>query len=61
MAGVALRSTYGRIGFSSEAALVINDEQGIDYMEEIDIITDAQGIDCVEELGILADGDIENL
>ena len=46
MAGVALRSAYGQIGFSFEAALVS---------------TDTQGIDCMEELDILTDGDIENL
>ena len=44
--GVALRSAYVRIGFSAKAALVIND---------------AQGIDCMEELKVLTDGEIENL
>ena len=43
MAAVALQSSYVRIGFYAEAALVI---------------TDAQGIDCMEELEILTDGDI---
>ena len=46
MAGVALRSPYGRIDFSAEDALVI---------------TDAQGIYCMEELDILTYGEIENL
>ena len=46
MAGVALRSAYVRIGFSTEADLVI---------------TDAQVIDCMEELKILTDGEIKNL
>ena len=46
MAGVALRSAYGRIGFSAEDALVI---------------TDAQGIDCMEKPKIITDGEIENL
>ena len=46
MAGVALRSAYGRIGFSAEAAFVI---------------TDAQGIDCMEELKIITDGEIYNM
>ena len=46
MAGVALLSAYGQIGFSADADLVI---------------TDAQGIDCTEELEILTDGEIENL
>ena len=40
MAGVALRSAYGRIGFSTEAALVITDTQVIDNMEELEILTD---------------------
>ena len=40
MTGVVLRSAYGRIRFSDEAALVITDTQGIDSMEEIEIITD---------------------
>ena len=40
MAVVALRSAYVRIVFSSEAALVITDEQGIDFMEELKILTD---------------------
>ena len=40
MAGVALRSAHVWILFSAEAALVITDAQGIDYMEEIDILTD---------------------
>ena len=40
MVGVALRSAYGRIGFSTDAAIVIPDAQGIDCMEEITIITD---------------------
>ena len=44
MVGVALRSPYVRILFSSEAAL---------------LITDAQGIYCMEELKILTDGEIE--
>ena len=42
MAGVALRSAYGRIGFSAEAALVITDTQGIDNMEELEILTDGE-------------------
>ena len=42
MAGVALQSTYAWIGFSTEAALVITDAQGIDCMEEIDILTDEE-------------------
>ena len=42
MAGVALRSAYGRIGFSAEAALVITDAQGIDNMEELEILTDGE-------------------
>ena len=46
MAGVALRSAYVRIGFSTEAWLVI---------------TDAQGIDCMKELEMLTDGDIDNM
>ena len=46
MAGVALRSAYGRIWFYSEADLVI---------------TDAQSIDSMEELKIITDGDIENM
>ena len=41
-----LRSAYGRIGFSAEAAPVI---------------TDAQGIDCMEELDIIPVGEIDNL
>ena len=40
MAGVALRSDYGWIGFSAEAAVVITDTQGIYCMEELDILTD---------------------
>ena len=40
MAGVALRSAYGRIGFSAEAALVITDTQGIDNMEVLKILND---------------------
>ena len=39
MAGVALRSAYGRIGFSAEYALVITDAKGVDCMEEIDVLT----------------------
>ena len=46
MAGVALRSAYVRIGFSTESALVI---------------TDSQGIDCMEEFKIITDGDIDNM
>ena len=42
MAGVALQSSYGRIGFSAEAVLVIIDTQGIDFMEELDILTDGE-------------------
>ena len=42
MAGVALRSTYGRIGFSAEAALVITDAQGIYRMEELNILNDRE-------------------
>ena len=42
MAGVALRSAYGRIGFSAESALVITDTQGIDNMEELEILTDGE-------------------
>ena len=42
MAAVALRSAYGRIGFSAEAALVITDTQGIDNMEELEILTDGE-------------------
>ena len=42
MAGVALRSAYGRIGFSAEASLVITYAQGIDIMEEIEILTDGE-------------------
>ena len=37
-----LRSAYGRIGFSAEAALVITDTQGIDNMEELNILTDGE-------------------
>ena len=40
MALVALRSAYGRIGFSDEAALVITDTQVIYSMEELKILTD---------------------
>ena len=40
MVGVAILSTYGRIGFSAEPAFVINDAQGIDFMEELKILTD---------------------
>ena len=40
MAGVALRSAYVRIGFSTEADLVITDAQVIDCMEELKILTD---------------------
>ena len=46
MAGVALQSSYMRIGFSARASLVI---------------TDAQGIGCMEEIEILTDGEINNL
>ena len=42
MAGVALQSNYGRIGFSAEAALVITYEQGIDKMEELETFTDGE-------------------
>ena len=42
MAGVVLRSAYVRIGFPSEAVLVITDGQGIDCMEELDIFTDGK-------------------
>ena len=40
MAGVELRNPYVRIGFYAEAALVITDAQGTDFMEELKIITD---------------------
>ena len=42
IAGVDLRSTYVRIGFSAETELVITDTQGIDCMEKLDIITDVE-------------------
>ena len=42
MAGMALRSTYERIGFYTEAAVVITDTQSIDSMEELEIITDGE-------------------
>ena len=39
---VALRSAYGWIGFSGEAALVITDAQGNDSMEDVDILIDRE-------------------
>ena len=42
MAGVALRSAYGWIGFSAESDLVITDSQGIDCMEKLEVITDGE-------------------
>ena len=46
MAGVALQSAYGRVGFFAESDLVI---------------TDAQCIYLMEDIYILADGEIENI
>ena len=40
MEGVALRSAFLRIGFSTDAAHVTTDSHGIDIMEELAIITD---------------------
>ena len=42
MAGVALWSTYVRIVFYAESALVITEAQGIYCMEDIEIITDVE-------------------
>ena len=42
MAGVALQSAYGLIGFSAEATLVVTNTHGIDSMEEIKILTDKE-------------------
>ena len=39
---MALQSTYRRIGFSAEAALVITDANGIDGIEVIKILTDGE-------------------